>query len=72
MANKLNATQNTSTPTRLGNKALKTMLRVIFGVLLICASLFGLLYWIIEESATYLILAIVLFLGEIVHLALGI
>jgi hypothetical protein len=84
MADKLNATQDTSTPSRTDNRAIQTLIRIVVGVLLICASLvFALvafLSWLgslfggssSDESLTYLVFAIVLFLGGIVLLAVGI
>jgi hypothetical protein len=84
MAYKLNATRDTSTPSRTDNRAIKTLIRIVVGVLLICASLVlalvAFLYWLgslfggssTDESLTYLVFAIVLFLGGIVLLAVGI
>ena len=76
MANELNNPKDSATSTRVDNRALKTIIRVVLGVLLICASLVlglvGFAYWVIEETATYLIIALVLFLGGVVFLFVGI
>jgi hypothetical protein len=76
MAYELNTPKDSATSTRVDNRASKTIIRVVFGVLLICASLLlglvGFAFWVIEETATYLILALVLFLGGTVLLFVGI
>jgi hypothetical protein len=75
MANDLNTPKDSSTTTRVDNRALKTVIRVVLGVLLICASLVlglvGFAYWVIEGTATYLILASLMFIGGIVLLYIG-
>jgi hypothetical protein len=72
MSNDLNSPKDSSTSTRVDSRTSKTIIRVVLGVLLIYASLVlglvGFVYWVIEETATYLILALVLFLGGVVFL----
>ncbi len=80
MANELNTSKDSSTSTRVDNRALKTVIRVVLGVLLICASLVlvlvAFLYWVgsllggssSDESLTYLLFAIILFAGGLVLL----
>ncbi len=75
MAYELNTPKDSATSTRVDNSAPKPILRVVFGVLLSCASLLfglgGVAFWLIEETATYLILASLMFIGGIVLLYIG-
>ncbi len=75
MAYELDTPKDSATSTRVDNRASKTIIRVVLGVLLICASLLlglvGFAYWVIEETATYLILASLMFIGGIVLLYIG-